>query len=120
MIYSTLRSALVGRTISESEFQTELNFTRPAGGASSTKTPVGQSVVNATAGDAEIMSSEVYEVEDIEHLCPELHTISLGEPPVLGEREINVLDAWAPNVTTFKVAERTQSRISKCRPVDKQ
>lgn len=72
MIYSTLRSDSVGRTISESEFQTELNFARPARGASSTKTAVGESVINAAAGDTKVMSSEVYEVEDIEHLSPEL------------------------------------------------
>lgn len=72
MINSTLRSDSVGRTISESEFQTELNFTRPARGASSTKAAVGQIVFNAAAGDAGIMSSEVYDVEDVEHLSPEL------------------------------------------------
>ena len=72
MIYSTLRSALVGRTISESEFQTELNFARPARGASSTKAAVGQSVVNTAARDAQVMSSEIYEIEDVEHLSPEL------------------------------------------------
>lgn len=72
MIYSTLRSALVGRTISESEFQTELNFTRSARGASSTKTTIGQIILNAAAGDAGVMSSEIYDVEDVEHLGPEL------------------------------------------------
>lgn len=72
MMYSTLRSASVGRTISESEFQAELNFARPARGASSTKTTIGQIVLNTTAGDAGVMSSEIYDVEDVEHLSPEL------------------------------------------------
>ena len=72
MIYSTLRSDSVGRTISESEFQTELNFARPASGVSSTKTAIGESVINTAPRDAEVMSSEVYEVEDVEHLGPEL------------------------------------------------
>lgn len=120
MIYSTLRSASVGRTISESEFQTELNLTRPSRGASSTKTTVGQSVINAAPRLAEVMSSEVYEVEGVEHLSPELQTKALLHPPVLGQREIDVLDAGCSDVTTFHIAERARGRCRERRPVDEQ
>lgn len=120
MIYSTLRSAFVGRTISESEFQTELNFTRASRGASSTETTVGQSVVNAAPRDAEVMSSEVYEVEGVEHFSPKLQTKALLHPPVLSQREIDVLDAGSSYITTLKVAEGAQRRWRERVPVDKQ
>src|SRR5262245_6396523 len=53
------------------------------------------------------MCSEVRVVEDIEHLGPELNAIPFFEPPVLGDREVDVANTWTTDIAALQVSECT-------------